>query len=99
MKDHGTRWIAEYCDKENIPYPDWLDGRIMSELPRRVDVSVPRDHKDFFKFEVETLEDEDTWSRYIIWIVENLDGRWAVGNHDIWLEDEEDAVAFKLGCI
>lgn len=98
-RDSGTGWIAAHCEKEKIPYPDWLDGKTMAELPRHVEMEVIRKSKDFFSFEAETLDDEDTWSKYIIWVIENLNGRWGVSNHHIWIESEDDAVAFKLGCL
>lgn len=98
-RDHGTGWIAEYCEAKRIPYPEWLDGKTMADLPRHVDMEIIRKNKKFFKFEVETLDNEDTWAKYVLWIIENLNGPWGVSNHYVWIKREDDAVAFKLGCL
>ena len=94
MKDNGTRWIAEYCDKEKIPYPAWL-GISMLKLPRRVVLDLI-ELENFFEFNVNTF-DEEKWAKCIIWIIENLESRWDISGHYLWIETEEDAIAFKLG--
>jgi len=96
-RDNGTGWIAEYYDKEQLPYPEWL-GTKTTDLPRRIKLAYITG-TDFSAFKLESLNDPHEWARCIIWIIENLEDGWCASGQILWLESVEDAVAFKLGCL
>jgi len=89
--------FANYFDSEQLPRPEWL-GHESTKLPRRIKLAYITDDS-YFAFKVDSLDDEHEWARCIIWIIENLEGGWCASGKIIWFEAEEDAVAFKLGCL
>lgn len=96
-RDNGTGWIADYYDLEELQYPEWLGTKTL-DLPRRIKLSYITGNK-FYAFKLKSLSDEYEWARCIIWIIENLEDGWCASGKILWLETEEDAVAFKLGCL
>lgn len=98
-RDNGTGWIADYCDREQLPYPEWL-GDKMCNLPRHINFNDIKNR--YFQFDIglnNRKNWENDWSIYIIWIVENLESSWSATGKHLWIESEEDAMAFKLGCL
>lgn len=73
--------------------PEWLRGRHNSfDLPRRAPLGVELKHYFFVGWQ--TIDEQADTVR---WVVEHTKGLWSVsGGTGIWLNDDEDAVLYKL---